>query len=143
MAIKISKFDAAEHLHDEKDVAEYMAAVMETGDPKHIAKAVGTVARARGMADIAKESGLSRESLYRAFSENGNPTISTLLAVLKSLNVTLSATLASAAVGASVTPRKAAAKKKAKPKRKVAAKKVAARKKAAAKKSPPHKLARA
>ena len=96
MAVIISKFDAAEHLRDQQDMAAYMASAVETGDPQYIAKAIGTVARAHGMAKISRESGLSRESLYRAFSDKGNPTLSTLLAVLKALNVKLTATVVEA-----------------------------------------------
>jgi probable addiction module antidote protein len=68
-----------------------MADALETGDVACIAKALGVVARAKGMAQIANETGLSREQLYRSFSENGNPTLKTTLAVMKALGIDLTA----------------------------------------------------
>lgn len=88
----LTKFDAAATLRDSDAIAEYMAAAFETQDPGYISHALGVVARARGMSEIARESGLSREHLYRSFSENGNPTLKSILAVMEALGVQLSAT---------------------------------------------------
>ena len=67
----------------------YLEDAMETNDPKFIARAIGDVARARGMTDIAKASGLSRESLYKALSGDGNPEFATMLRVLNALGLRL------------------------------------------------------
>ena len=96
----LTKFDAAATLRDSEAIAEYMAAALETQDPSYVSHALGVVARARGMSEIARESGLSREHLYRSFSENGNPTLKSILAVMEILGVQLSAT----AVEKSSTP---------------------------------------
>jgi probable addiction module antidote protein len=74
-------------------MAEFMGDAFETQDAGYIAPTMGVVARAKDMAQIARETGLSRESLYRAFSEKGNPTLKTLLAIMKSLNIGFSAKL--------------------------------------------------
>jgi probable addiction module antidote protein len=66
-----------------------MADALETEDASYIAHALGVVARAKGMAEIADQTGLSREQLYRSFSENGNPTLKTTLAVMKALGIQL------------------------------------------------------
>lgn len=91
MTIQTKPWDPAEHLGSPEAIAEYLSAAFEDGDPKLIAAALGDVARARGMADVARSAGLSRESLYRALSENGNPSFATVLAVTKALGVSLSA----------------------------------------------------
>jgi len=88
----LRNFDAAETLRDADAIAEYMAAALETEDPGYISHAFGVVARARGMSEIARESGLSREHLYRSFSEDGNPTLKSILAVMGVLGVRLTAT---------------------------------------------------
>ena len=92
MSKVLGKFDAAATLRDADAIAEYMAAALETEDPGYISHAFGTVARARGMTEIARESGLSREHLYRSFSEDGNPTLKSILAVMGVLGVRLTAT---------------------------------------------------
>jgi probable addiction module antidote protein len=92
MSKTLSKFDAAATLNDAEAMAEYMAAAFETGDPSYISHSLGVVARAKGMTEIAKESGLSREHLYRSFSEEGNPTLKSVLAVMGALGVRISAT---------------------------------------------------
>lgn len=92
MSKVLGKFDAAATLRDAEAIAEYMAAALETEDHGYISHAFGTVARARGMTEIAKESGLSREHLYRSFSETGNPTLKSILAVMGVLGVRLTAT---------------------------------------------------
>jgi probable addiction module antidote protein len=79
-----------ESLRDEAAIAAYIEAVLEDGDPGLVAAAIGDIARARGMAQIAKETGRSRESLYRALSDRGNPELATLMGVLKALGLQLS-----------------------------------------------------
>jgi len=88
----LSKFDAAATLRDSEAIAEYMAAALETQNPSYVSHALGVVARAKGMSEIARVSGLSREHLYRSFSEDGNPTLKSILAVMDALGVQLSAT---------------------------------------------------
>ena len=99
MSKKLSRFDAAETLRDSEAIAEYMAAAFETQDPGYVSHALGVVARAKGMSEIARASGLSREHLYRSFSKDGNPTLKSILAVLDALGVQLSATAAENAAG--------------------------------------------
>ena len=110
MSKVLTKFDAAATLRDSRAIAEYMAAAFETGDPRYVSHALGMVARARGMSEIARTSGLSREHLYRSFSENGNPTLKSILAVMDALGVQLSAT---AVDGAAVSESKPRASRKA------------------------------
>ncbi len=93
MAEKLTTYDPANALVDDEEIAAFMADALETGDAGFIARALGIVARARGMARIAEETGLSREQLYRSFSEQGNPTLKTTLAVLNALGITLTATV--------------------------------------------------
>ena len=100
---------------------EYRAVAFETGDPSYVSHALGVVARAKGMSEIARTSGLSREHLYRSFSENGNPTLKSILAVMDALGVQLSATATEDATVSESKPRatrkheKKATAKKAKP----------------------------
>lgn len=89
MALKVTRFDPAEHLESEEDILHYLEAAMEGNDPKHIASALGDVARSKGMSEIARKSGLGRQALYNALSENGNPTLETLVAVLGVLGLEL------------------------------------------------------
>jgi len=91
MAEKLTTYDAAEDLTSDKAIAAFMSEAFKTNDAGYIAHAVGVVARAKGMSQIARETGLSREQLYRSFSENGNPTLKTTLAVMKALGVELTA----------------------------------------------------
>lgn len=91
MAEKIATYDPAEDLNSDEAIAVFMAEAFETDDPGYIAHALGVVARTKGMSQIAKDTGLSREQLYRSFSENGNPTLKTTMAVMKSLGVGLTA----------------------------------------------------
>lgn len=86
---KLTHYDPATALVDDEEIAVFMADALETGDAAYIAKALGVVARAKGMANIAAETGLSREQLYRSFSEKGNPTLKTTLAVMKVLGIEL------------------------------------------------------
>ena len=89
MAIKVTKWDAAEHLDDEETIAAFLAEAMEIGDRKFIVHALNIVARARGMTQIAKDAGIARQALYKSLGEDGNPTLSTLLGVFKSLGLQL------------------------------------------------------
>ena len=88
------KWDAAEHLKTDADVVAYLEAALEDGDPSLVAAALGDIARARGMSGIARDTGLGRESLYKALSSGGNPEISTVLKVLKALGLRLRAAAA-------------------------------------------------
>lgn len=87
----LTTYDPAEDLDSPEAIAVFMAAAFESDDAGYIAHALGVVARARGMAQIAGETGLSREQLYRSFSETGNPTLKTTLAVMRALGVRLQA----------------------------------------------------
>lgn len=89
VAIKVRPFDPAEHLQTEEDILYYLEAAMEGNDPKHIASALGDVARSKGMSDIARKAKVGRQALYSALSENGNPTLETLVGVLKALGLQL------------------------------------------------------
>ena len=91
MTEKLTTYDPAEDLATDDAVALFMAQAFETNDAGYIAHALGVVARAKGMAQIAGQTGLSREQLYRSFSENGNPTLKTTLAVMKALGIELTA----------------------------------------------------
>jgi len=91
MAEKLTDYDPAVALVDDDEIAAFLADALETGDAAFIAKSLGVVARAKGMAQIAHQTGLSREQLYRSFSVNGNPTLKTTLAVMKALGVDLAA----------------------------------------------------
>ncbi|MES2128118.1 MAG: addiction module antidote protein [Pseudomonadota bacterium] len=104
MTLKLKAWDSAEHLKSEADIALYFdACLQEAGDDAaFIAKALGTIARARGMSQLAKETGLGRESLYKALSGQGNPSFSTILRVANALGLRLS--VASAAAPTDVNP---------------------------------------
>jgi probable addiction module antidote protein len=84
-------WDVAEHLATAEDMAEYLEAALEDGDPQLVAAALGDIARARGMAQIAREAGLGRESLYKALSPEGNPELATVLKVVRALGLRLHA----------------------------------------------------
>jgi probable addiction module antidote protein len=89
MPFELRPFDPAEHIETEEDIFYYLEAAMEGNDPKHIARALGDAARSKGMTDIAKKTGLGRQALYTALSENGNPTLETLTSVLGALGLEL------------------------------------------------------
>ncbi len=89
MSSKTTIFDPAEYLETEEDVIAYLDASMEGGDPKHIARALGDVARSKGMTALARKTGVGRQALYAALSENGNPTLETLTAVLAAIGLRL------------------------------------------------------
>ena len=85
--IKTIPWDAAEYLKTEEDMANYLEAVLEDSDPALLSAALGDIARAKGMTQIARETGLGRESLYKALSPDGNPAFSTVLKVVKALGL--------------------------------------------------------
>ncbi len=89
MGLKTTPFDPADFLSSEDDIVDYLKIWMEDGTPQEIARAIGDVARSKGMSEIAKASGLGRQALYTALSENGNPTLETLTAVLGALGLEL------------------------------------------------------
>lgn len=97
MAEKLTPYDPAEDLSSDEAMAVFMAEAFQTNDASYIAHALGVVARAKGMAQIAGQTGLSREQLYRSFSANGNPTLKTTLAVMKALGIELTAKVAAGA----------------------------------------------
>lgn len=83
-------FDPAKYLKSEEDIIAYLDAAMEDNDPAHIARALGDVARSEGMTEISRRSGLGRQALYTALSEQGNPTLETVTAIISSLGLRLS-----------------------------------------------------
>ena len=87
--IELIRFDPAEHLDTVDDILYYLQSAMEGNDARHIANALGVVARSKGMTEIAKKTGLGRQALYTALSENGNPTLETLMSVLSALGLEL------------------------------------------------------
>jgi probable addiction module antidote protein len=94
MAVKTTRFDSAEYLDSDEAISAYLEEALATDDPAFITQALGTIARARGMSQIAKETGLSRESLYKALSAEGNPEFSTVIRVMQALGLRLSVTSA-------------------------------------------------
>jgi probable addiction module antidote protein len=96
MTKKLIPYDPAEDLGSNEAITTFMAEAFRTNDLSYISHALGVVARAKGMTQIANETGLSREQLYRSFSQKGNPTLKTTLAVMKALGVQLTVTTPSA-----------------------------------------------
>jgi probable addiction module antidote protein len=97
MAIETEPFDAAEFLTTSESQMELLADAFESGDATFIAQALGVIAKARGMTSVAKDAGVTREALYKALSEKGDPRLSTLLGVAKALGLKLKAVPAEAA----------------------------------------------
>ena len=91
---RTKKWDAAEHLRSDEDMAAYLEAALEDGDPALVAAILGDIARAKGMTEVARQAGLGRESLYKALSRDGNPELSTVMKVIKALGLRLHATAA-------------------------------------------------
>jgi len=89
--IETRPWDPVEHLESEEDMAAYLDAALEDGDVSVIMAAIGDIARAKGMAQIARDAGLGRESLYKALSANGNPEFGTVLKVVRALGLRLHA----------------------------------------------------
>lgn len=96
--IKLSKWDSAEYLKTDEDMVLYLEACLDEAgdDAAFIAKALGTIARAKGMTQLAYETGLGRESLYKALSGEGNPSFATILKVMSALGIKLHAAKAQA-----------------------------------------------
>lgn len=82
MTEPIYEYDPAQALDGPEEIAVFLADALDTGDTAYIAKAMGVVARAKGMSEVAKETGLARDQLYKSLSEHGNPTLKTKLAVM-------------------------------------------------------------
>ena len=99
MTIETLNWDAATYLETPEDVAEYLAAAFETGDLDDVTHALSTIARARGMTEISRTTGLARGSLYKAIGEGANPTLATLMSLMSALNVTLSVKPSGVSVG--------------------------------------------
>lgn len=89
MAIKTKIFDIAEHLESTEDIRNFLNEVAETGDESDFVHALNTAARAMGMTEVAKKAGVSRASLYKSLSENGNPRFDTISKVTKALGCRL------------------------------------------------------
>jgi probable addiction module antidote protein len=89
MPLKLTEFDASTYLDSEDVIAEYLTAALENDDPDVFLTAVGNVAKARGMTQIAQATGLGRESLYKALAPGAKPKYDTVLKVLRSLGVRL------------------------------------------------------
>jgi probable addiction module antidote protein len=115
-ALELRPFDAAEYLTDETAIAEYLTASLELGDEQVLLNAISAAARARGMSQLAKDSGLGRESLYKALAPGAKPRYDTLLKVIQALGVNITFSPANpsahrvaeprAAYGAEVTGRR-------------------------------------
>lgn len=89
MSEKFSRYDAADYLETEEDIRLYLEACQEDGDPALIAAALGDIARARNMSQLAKDAGLTRAGLYKALSPEGNPSFATVAKVAKALGLKL------------------------------------------------------
>ena len=89
---RFSRYDSADYLNTGEDIAAYLEAVMEEAgeDPASVAQALGVVARARNMSQLARDVGMSREGLYKALSEDGNPSFSTIVKVARALGLRVS-----------------------------------------------------
>ena len=89
--IRTTRYDNAALLRGPHDIAAYLEAALEDGDHRVIAEALGNIARAKGMSQLAREAGVGRESLYRALSPDGNPELRTVLKVVRALGLRLHA----------------------------------------------------
>lgn len=89
--LELVAFDAAKYLDDDDAIAEYMTAVLETNDPDFFLLALGDVARAKGMAQVAKEAGLGRESLYKTLAPGAKPRFETVIKIARALGVKFTA----------------------------------------------------
>ena len=89
MAEQLHDYDPADALKSDEAIEVFLSDAFETGDARYIAKAIGVVARAKGMAKIARDTGLAREQLYKSLSDTGNPTLETTMAVLKAIGFEL------------------------------------------------------
>jgi len=89
LGTKTTPFDPADYLSSEDDILDYLKIWMEDGSPQEIARAIGDVARSKGMSEVARKAGVGRQALYNALSVNGNPTLETLVGVLDALGLEL------------------------------------------------------
>jgi probable addiction module antidote protein len=89
--IKTRRWDVTRHLRSERDMAAYLNAALEDGDPMLVAAALGDIARAKGMTGVARKAGLGRESLYKSLSPEGRPELATVLKVVQALGLKLTA----------------------------------------------------
>ena len=87
--VKLTKYDMANYLTTEKEIMEFLKAAIEENDPDYLPRALGIVARARGMTKVSKKAGVTRANLYKAFSEAGNPAFSTVVKVIDALGLKL------------------------------------------------------
>ena len=87
MTVELERWDIADNLKTAEHVAAYLEAVFEDGDPPLIAAALGDVARSKGMTEIARNTGVSRDTLYKALTEKGDPRLSTFIGVMKALGL--------------------------------------------------------
>jgi probable addiction module antidote protein len=92
MALETTRFEVLEPVRSPADHIAYMEAVLEDGDPSLIAAALGDIARARGVSEFARETGLSRETIYKSFRPGGNPTLETIAKAMRALGLRLTAT---------------------------------------------------
>ena len=101
MSEQFSRWDPVDHLQSEEDMAMYLDACLEEdpGDGSLIRQALGTIARARSMTQLARDTGLAREGLYKALSADGNPEFATVMKVIKALGLHLSAARSTATIG--------------------------------------------
>lgn len=90
--LKTTKWDVVDYLKTDKEMAAYLEAAIEDGDPALVSAALGDIARAKGMTEVARKAGIGRVSLYKALSPNGNPEFATVLKVVKALGLRLHAT---------------------------------------------------
>lgn len=89
--VTVSRYDSADYLKSEADMAAYLEACLEEApdDAAFLAAALGTIARARGMVQLARDTGISRDGLYKALSKDGNPSLATVLKVIRALGLKL------------------------------------------------------
>ena len=90
MAVNVTEWDASEYLETDEDIVAYLNAAIEEGDPALLQAALGDVAKARGMTSIARDAGVSRESLYKSLSASGNPSFQTIAKVSRALGLQIS-----------------------------------------------------
>lgn len=89
MPLKTTRWDATRYLQTKEDIAAYLDAVVEDGDPELLKAALGDIARSKGMTEIARAAGLGRANLYKALSPEGNPEFATVTKVLRALGLRL------------------------------------------------------
>jgi len=87
----LTTFDVSQYLDSKEMIAEYLSQVLEDGDTNELLEAIGNIAKAKGMSQIAKDTGLGRESLYKTFSDGSKPRFETIMKVLRSFDIKLQA----------------------------------------------------